>query len=729
MKPQNVQEVNRFHQSRIMNGSANDLLYQIEEPKQKLTFTKTGRVLLKGWCWSRRYGAPIQTFITIGDRVVYCNTAERLDVLSRFRGASTTTQVGFCANFNVGGGIKLLHIQAKFSNQEVQSIGKRLIYHKKRKDLSNYRKWIKDFDHPRSSANVRLEKQIDSLRYKPLVSIILPVANVPSTFLKKTIRSVREQSYQNWQLCIAIGHSDLKSQQFIQNLEKEDSRIIHKTRPRAVDFSKIPGESGHDFRSLFRIPDDVQYNLEKSNLSCLVNSALSLASGEFCTFLNQDDLLHKNALASVVDSLNSNLNLEIIYSDEDKIDELGNRHDPIFKPAWNPDLLISSNYLSRMLTVTKKIVATVGGFREDLEAYQDWDYCLKATEKSDPKKIYHVPKILYHVRSQGTHIPNNRLKIGMDSKEKFKVLTAYIDRNKVRGEVVRDSSALERIKYFLPKNLPKVSIIIPTRDQLGILKTCIDGILKNIVYANYTITILDNNSELAETHEYFQTMKGQGIRVLSIPGPFNFSKLVNVGVASCSGELLLLLNNDIEAITSGWLDEMVRHALRPGIGVVGAKLLYPNGKIQHAGVILGIGGVAGHAFRYFDGNATGPLHRLTLVQNYSAVTGACMLFKRCIFDEVGGFEEQELPVAFNDVDFCLRVLQKGYRNLFTPTAELIHHESYSRGKDDTPEKQLQFQKECKYMKKKWGEILNNDPAYNPNLTKLKEDFGLGIPPC
>jgi GT2 family glycosyltransferase len=429
-------------------------------------------------------------------------------------------------------------------------------------------------------------------------------------------------------------------------------------------------------------------------------------------------------------TLNENPTCKLIYSDEDKINSLGKRVDPYFKPDWNPDLLLSQNYICHLCCINVDLVREISGFRKGYEGCQDWDLFLRATELLNENEIFHIPEILYHWRKGGGSTASGAKAKEYVFENSIKTIESALDRRKIEAEVELsdESNNYIRIKYNISKIQPLVSIIIPTRDYLKYLRVCIEGILTGTSYENFEILILDNESKDKSTLDYFdQLSNDERIRIIKTPGKFNYSKINNLGVTYAKGELLLFLNNDIEPISDNWLTEMVSHGIRPEIGCVGAKLLYPNDTIQHGGVVLGLGGLAGHAFKSFPMDHSGYKNRLCLVQNYSAVTAACLLVKKKLFEQVGGFNEENLQVAFNDVDFCLKVREQGFRNLWTPFALLYHFESASRGDDLSPKKLKRFNKEAEYMKKTWKNELSFDPAYNSNLTLDREDFSLGLP--
>jgi GT2 family glycosyltransferase len=410
----------------------------------------------------------------------------------------------------------------------------------------------------------------------------------------------------------------------------------------------------------------------------------------------------------------------LVYSDDDELDHSGQRTAPRFKPDWNPDLLSSSHYLGQVSLYRRDRLLEIGGYRPGFAGAEDYDLCLRYTNNLPGSAIRHVPQITCHCRPKGETVAGTT---AHDSGKR-----ALEDFFAGRGVFVEDGPAPQhyRIRHPLPDPLPLVSIIIPTRDQGNILAACIDSIVRKTTYSNWEILIVDNQTTEPSALAYLETVQlDPRIRVLRYDKPFNYAAINNTAAMQARGEVLALLNNDVEVITSDWLEEMVGHALRPGIGAVGAKLLYANNTVQHAGVILGLGGIAGHGHKYLSADAPGYCHRAVVAQNLSAVTGACLVVRTSIFTEVGGLDEY-FAVAFNDIDFCLRLLERGYRNVFTPYAKLYHHESLSRGQDNSPAKHAVFVRESSLMQQRWKDILAQDRAYNPNLSTDFEGFSLKI---
>lgn len=560
-----------------------------------------------------------------------------------------------------------------------------------------YIKWLEQ-NSLNSGDVISILKEASTFNYKPLISIIIPIYNIEENWLVKCFDSVRNQFYDNWEICAADDAStDPNVRKVLDRYQGLDQRI------------------------------KVVYREENGHISAASNSALSLAKGEFIALLDQDDELSPDALYENVKLLNKHPEADFIYSDEDKIDEEGIRFKPFFKPDWSPDTLLSHNYTSHLSLYRTELVRSVGGFREGYEGSQDYDLVLRVTENTE--NIFHIPKILYHWRTlEGSAAADTSAKNYAYTAAKKALEDALSRRGKkARVEYIPNYPGQYRIIYELEYN-PLISIIIPTKDKPEVLEKCLDSIYRKSSYQNYQVIIVDNGSVKEETFEIFekwQAILGDKMKALHLPEPFNYSRLNNAAVEIADGDLILLLNDDTEVITAEWLEIMAGMALQKGVGAVGAKLIYHDNTIQHAGCILGIGGVAAHSHKFFHRDSPGYFGRLLVTANYAAVTGACLMVKKELYNKVGGFD-QELAVAFNDIDFCIRIMQEGYNNLVVPYVELYHYEHKSRGQDDTPEKQKRFLRESMIMRYRWGELIKNDPYYNPNLTLHEEDFSLKI---
>lgn len=551
-----------------------------------------------------------------------------------------------------------------------------------------YERWIALHDTLSEKDQLAIQAHVSLLANHPLISVLIPTYNTPEAWLRHAIESVRGQLYPHWELCIA---DDASTAPCVRKVLEEYALLDKRIR---VVFREVNG-----------------------HISAASNTALGIATGEFIALLDHDDELPKHALYMVAVALNANPDLDLIYSDEDKIDESGRRFGPYFKPDWNPALFTAQNMVNHLGVYRVSLARSLGGFREGYEGSQDWDLALRFSEAIPFSRIHHIPHILYHWRAVAgsTAASSGEKPYALQAAER--ALSEHLQRTGFKGLISQTVGGYFRTIPKIPTPPPLVSIVIPTRNGLPLLRRCIESLLEKTRYPNYEILIVDNQSDDSEILAYLNQVATDGIaRILKYDRPFNYAALNNFAVKEARGSYLCLMNNDIEVISEDWLDEMVGRAARPEIGAVGSKLYYPDNTIQHAGVILGMGGIAGHLYSRISRNSSGYMTRLLLVQNISAVTAACLVVRKDLYEEVGGLDEKNLPVAFNDVDFCLKLLEHGYQNLWTPYAELYHHESATRGLEDTPEKKSRFQGEAAYMQARWGPLLGCDPAHNPNLT-------------
>ncbi len=528
----------------------------------------------------------------------------------------------------------------------------------------------------------------DNLSYQPLLSVVMPVFNAPIHYLQRAIESVENQAYKNWELCIADDKSSNK-------------KVIKLLKKYALKDNRI--------KIAFR---DVNGHISEAS-----NSALKLVSGDYIVLMDQDDELRPHSLYMVAKTIEQNRNLELIYSDEDKIDEQGYRFDPYFKTDWNKELFYGQNMISHLGVYKKSLIDKVSGFRKGYEGSQDYDLALRCLEFLQPEQIHHIPHILYHWRAIAGSTAVNVSNKNYAYEAGLMALNDHLQRTAQQAKAEKNINNSYRVKWELPDPIPKVSIIIPTKNNVQILSTCLDSIVKKTKYPSYEILIIDNDSDEPSAIEYLENISRENscIKVYSYTQSFNFSAIINYGVKLSSGDVVLLLNNDTEVINNDWLTEMASQCLREEIGAVGAKLYYPNGKIQHAGVFLYDGHPGNHIYLGRDRDDQGYFNKLNLVQCYSAVTAACLAVRKNLFMKVGGFDEVNLKVAYNDVDFCLKIRELGYKNLWTPFAELIHHESLSRGNDLDEINFKRFKREHSYMLQKWSKVIPNDPYFNPNL--------------
>ncbi|SIR93662.1 Glycosyltransferase, GT2 family [Aquipseudomonas alcaligenes] len=564
---------------------------------------------------------------------------------------------------------------------------------------NDYQEWLRRYHHLDEPLRQRIRQRIDGLVKPPLISVVMPVFKPNHDWLIAAIDSVRNQLYPHWQLCIADDASP--------DGQVSDLLAAYAAREPRIRFVQR-ATNGH--------------------ISAASNSALALAEGSWIALLDQDDLLAEHALYLAADSILQHPQAQLLYSDEDKIDERGRRHSPYFKSAWNQDLFYSHNLITHLGLYRRSLVEEVGGFRTGFEGAQDYDLALRCIERLEPSMIVHIPHVLYHWRSHAasTAASNDAKPYAMQAGER--ALREHFARLGSNCAVSGNGHGY-RTRHELPTPAPLASIVVTSRNAATLLNRCITSILRRTRYPDYEVVLIDNDSNDPAALDYLASLAEEPrVHVLRHPGPFNYSALNNFGVSHARGQVICLLNNDTEVLDPDWLDELVSHAIRPGIGAVGAKLLYPNGSLQHAGIVLGIGGWAGHAHKGQPGQTLGRWGRAALTSNFSAVTGACLAMRKALYQELGGLNENELAVACSDVDLCLRAARQGQRSLWTPHARLYHHESATRGYDTTPEKSARLASEVAYMRNHWDLWLANDPYYNPNLSLEHEDFSLAWPP-
>ncbi|MDO4447706.1 MAG: glycosyltransferase family 2 protein [Lachnospiraceae bacterium] len=541
-----------------------------------------------------------------------------------------------------------------------------------------------------------LEKQRHHhFEYSPLISVAVPAYRTPEKFLAQMIDSLLAQTYGNWELCIANGSpEDSAMKKVLEEYTKKDSRI------RVSELTENKGIAGN------------------------TNAALEMAQGEFVGLLDHDDLLAPNAIYEIVRALDEDRNLDAVYTDEDKVTtELDEHFQPHLKPDFNLDLLRSNNYICHFFVVRRSIVQKVGGFCQEFDGAQDHDFIFRCIETAE--KVGHIPEILYHWRTHKASTADNPASKMYAFDAGKRAIEAHLKRTGTEGIVSHTPDlGFFRVKYPV-QGQPLVSVIIPNKDEKETLKACIDSIREKTEYPNYEIIIVENNSTTDEIFQYYKELsQDPRIRLLRWKKEFNYSAINNYGVRHANGEYLLFLNNDVTVITPGWIKELLGVCQRPEVGAAGVKLIYPDNTIQHAGCVIGLGGIAGHMFVDMPANRTGYLHKASILQDMSAVTAACMMMKRTAFEEAGGFTEK-LSVAFNDVDLCLKVRKNHKLIVYDPYVQLYHMESKTRGAEDNKEKVRRFQEEIEYMRCQWIDILKKgDPYYNKNLSLTKWNYSL-----
>jgi O-antigen biosynthesis protein len=566
-----------------------------------------------------------------------------------------------------------------------------------------YDRWVKEFDTLSEADRAQIRAHVIHLEYKPRISVVMPVYDAPERALREAVISIREQLYPNWELCIADDASKLPHIiPFLRSAAGDDPRIKWIQRE----------QNGH--------------------ISAASNSALSLATGDFIALMDHDDIVPSHALYEVAVALNNDPALDIIYSDEDQIDGKGRRYNPHFKTDWNIDLLLGQNMISHLGVYRRTLVEQVGGFREGFEGSQDYDLALRCADATSPRRICHIPAVLYHWRRDYRRPSFSEDQLSRCSDAALRAITEHLHRRHQIGEVQSHPVMPQwtRVIRRVPSPAPLVSLIVPTRDSAELLGICVDGLLNRTDYPELEILIVDHDSQLPQTFELFHKLRRDPrVRIIPYRGAFNYSAINNMAVRQARGSVIGLLNNDVDVINSDWLSEMVSLAVLDDVGAVGAKLTFPNGRVQHAGVGLGLGGVANH-FNYGQARTSaGYFGRNLLTSSVSAVTGACLVVRKSVFEEASGLNENDLAVAFNDIDLCLKIQKKGYRNVWTPHAELYHHESASRGNDDAGSRSVRFKRETEYMFAHWGPQLQHDRFYNDNLsTEIGKCFQLAFPP-
>lgn len=545
-------------------------------------------------------------------------------------------------------------------------------------------------------AQEELEKQRKKRwDYSPKISVVVPAYRTPALFLEQMISSLEGQTYGNWELCIAnASPEDGQMKTVLDSFAKKDDRVRVKEIP------------------------------ENLGIAQNTNAAFAMATGEFVGLLDHDDLLAPQTLYRVAEALNKDRKTEILYTDEDKVTtDLKEHFQPHFKPDFNLDLLRSNNYITHFFVVKRQLVKQAGGFRREFDGAQDYDFIFRCVERAE--KICHIQEVLYHWRTHKASTADNPASKMYAFDAGKRAIEAHLSRCGEKGRVSHTKDlGFYQVEYPV-QGKPLVSVLIPNKDQKDVLKQCLDSVFEKTDYRNYEVLILENNSVEEETFAYYQELETRpNVRILTWKEGFNYSAINNFGAGYAKGEYLLFLNNDVEVIRSNWMEELLGNCQRSQVGIVGAKLYFPDDTIQHAGTIIGIGGIAGHAFLNMPRSRSGYLHKASIQMDLSAVTAACMMMKKSLFEELNGFEER-LSVAFNDVDLCLRAGQAGYLVVYNPRVELYHYESKSRGAEDNEEKIRRFQSEIEFMRNRWITILKEgDPYYNKNLTLSKWNYSL-----
>lgn len=562
--------------------------------------------------------------------------------------------------------------------------------------LVSYQDWASRFDTPNQEVCKAMQDRLGRFSVCPVFAIGIEVTEPLSAHWETALRSVVEQIYPYWRLVIVDLRPDQGGVPLLPSESRADTRI-----------QIVSGETAAERHT--------------------AAERLLVQSGSWILFHGQHDLLPKHALYVLADALERTPDVDMIYSDQDDIDQDGVRHSPCFHPAWNEDLVLSSGRLLGLSAYRTEVFVAAGGRDRHHGDASCYDMTLRCLTHTKPDRILHIPRVLYHHREERASARKLVARYHLND-ERRRAIERHLARRGADASVSMTAYGY-RIQYAVPESPPLVTLIIPTRNGFSLLSRCVDSIIERTRYRPFEIVIVDNGSDERDTLEYMtRVSRDHGVRLLRDDRPFNYSALNNRAVEMAQGEFVVLVNNDIEVLDGGWLDELMGHALRPGIGVVGAKLLYTNDTVQHAGVIMGLSGCADHLSRGLGRDEPGYMERAVLTQSLSAVTGACLVVRRSLYRRLGGLNESDLKVAFNDVDFCLRVRQAGYAVIWTPHAVLYHHESATRGSDDTAEKIARADREIEYMRKHWGDVIFNDPAYNPNLSLDRSDCQLAWPP-
>lgn len=687
---------------------------------------KKGECYLKGWAAS---ASPVTVKIKTGGKVIESQASwhERRDVDQVYREIGRLPYSGFEVSFPHHGlaGVELeLRNESRKSHMQVPIVSTYLFenmmgnsYLGKGMRFLQHHGWKKFCIRSLQAVQEKLSPQGDYEKYRkavspdakelerqrkerfedsPLFSIVVPLYKTPEKYLEQLVKSVEQQTYGNWELCLSDGSGvDSPLREYLHKLEQREQRVKVISNPETLKISEN------------------------------TNQAIKAAAGEFIVFADHDDLLTPDALYECRKALEESPDTELIYTDEDKISMSGKRYfQPHFKSDYNPDLLCSMNYFCHLVVVKKSLIDRAGMLNSEFDGAQDYDFVLRCTEQTE--YIYHIPKVLYHWRAHENSTAENPESKMYAFEAGRRAIQAHYDRLHIPAEVqMGQYPGLYRTIYQW-KEQPLISILIPNKDHTEDLDKCIQSIEQKSSYRNYEYIIIENNSELPKTFEYYKKLEAENekVRVVYWEREFNYSAINNFGAEFAKGEYLLLLNNDTEMIHPDCLWELLSPCMREEVGVTGARLYYEDHTIQHAGVVIGFGGIAGHTFIGFDGNANGYFSRIICAQNYSAVTAACMMTKKSVYQQAGGLTE-DLVVAFNDIDYCMKVRKLGKLIVYNPFAELYHYESKSRGLEDSPEKQERYYKEMNYFVTKWKDFMDEgDPYYNPNFTLSKADFSL-----
>jgi len=688
----------RLQRSGTLRAAAGDRIQAIQlrcdtlpdEPKDPVS----GNVEVIGWALAPEGISGVELSVDAGPAINAEYGATRNDLPALFPNVPNVLHSGFSVILDtrqLEDGIHRVTITARSKNGKTREIEVPLLVSQGVGSVSEYSRWLEAFEHPEPQL-VRLK--IASFSYLPTVSILVPVFRTNLAILRETIESVLQQSYPNWELCLVDDGS-------------EDSQI-----------SSLLTQYG---RADLRIKVAVQER--QSGISAASNRALEMARGEYVALLDHDDVLAQDALFHVVDALQGSGRPDVVYSDEDHMDETGRRFAPFFKPDWSPDLILSENYVCHLMAFRRDLALQVGGFRTEFDLSQDHDILLRLSRVAN--RIEHIPRVLYHWRTSLRSMSRASASEEKAFESSRGAIASYLAESDTVARVVQGVfSGRWRVCYPIPAGA-RVSILIPTAGKTEVLDRNLKALWKYAGATDYEVVVIDNSKgdDNRAVFQYAEKLRGRDKPVRYFDQrnePFNYSRLNNKAASTCTSPFLLFLNDDTEGISEGWLDAMVELAARPEVGAVGAKLLYPDGRIQHAGVTMGLAEVCGHSFKGGSAKERHYYDFADLIRNVSAVTAACMMVRTQVFEEVQGFEETMFPIAYNDIDLCLRIGAAGYRILYTPHALLYHYEAFSKS-----EKQLHpHPAETLALKTRWREVIARDPFYNPNLTRHRENWSL-----
>ncbi len=662
-----------------------------DEPSESDRTPRSGAIAVRGWCLAEGGVDSVRLEVPGLETVSVVPSLARPDVKKAHPDLDKTGRAGFLFEFessSLVNGTYPITLRLFAGGVPVRETHTVVTIDHEKGFASAYDRWIHDFEAP---DHTMITLRLPLFRLQPRISIVMPVFNTDPAELTAAIESVLKQSYGNWELCIADDGS---------------------TKPEAGEIVRKYRDKEDRIKVVFRE--------QQGGISAACNTAADLATGDFLTFLDHDDVLAPHALAYVCELLDRQPDADMIYSDEDKIDRRGRRYEPFFKPDWSPDLLLSENYICHLLVLRSDLVRRIGGFRSDCDGSQDYDLVLKAT--GEASNIQHISKVLYHwragVASTASTIDNKHYALAAAQR----AIAASLEQTNP-GARLEPSQIVGRWRVRYPiSDGARVSIIIASGGKAEILRTNIESIQAKTTYPNYEIVIVDNSKSfiIKNLVEEFNLGMPKIRYVDQRNKPFNYSALNNTAARECDSPILLFLNDDTSVIAEDWLGAMVELVERPEVGAVGAKLLYPDGRIQHAGVVMGLFDNCGHAFKSLDGSTSHYFDFSDVIRNVCAVTGACLMAKSQVFWQVGGFDETDFAVAFNDIDLCLKIGAAGHRVLYTPHALLHHYEAFSKTSKDLIPHPLEVAR----MRSKWGDVIAHDPFYSPNLTRNDEDYSL-----